>query len=47
MLQEAQKAHGKAVAKTYKLLRNILSMTHSPNRIGFAARCMSVTRRLK
>jgi hypothetical protein len=25
MLQEAQKAHDKAVAKTYKLLRNLLS----------------------
>jgi hypothetical protein len=25
MLQEAQKAHNKAIAKTYKLLRNLLS----------------------
>jgi hypothetical protein len=43
MLQEAQKAHNKAIAKTYKLLRNVLSGDHSPNGIGFAARCTSMT----
>ncbi len=48
MLQEAQKAHDKAITKTYKQLRNLLSpVTHSPSGIASAARCTSVTRGLQ
>ncbi len=47
MLQEAQKVHNKVIAETYKQLRNLLSLTHSPNGIASAARCMSVTRWLQ
>jgi hypothetical protein len=43
MLQEAQKQHNEAIAKTYRLLRNLLSRTHSPSRIVFAARCTIAT----
>jgi hypothetical protein len=39
MLQEAQKAHDKAIAKSYEQLRNLLS--------GVAARCTSMTRGLQ
>jgi hypothetical protein len=42
MLQEAQKAHDKAIAKTYKQLRNLLS-GDAPNGIVSATRCTSVT----
>ncbi len=43
MLQEAQKVHGKAIAKVYKLLRNLLSGDAQSLWILFAARCKSVT----
>ncbi len=44
MLQESQKAHGKAIAKTYKQLRNTsCPVMHSPNEITSARRCTSVT----
>jgi hypothetical protein len=38
MLQESQKQHNEAIAKTYEQLR-----MHSPNGIASAARCMSMT----
>ncbi len=50
MLQEAQKAHNKAIAEWYEQLRNLLSsdaQSQSPNGIVFAARCTSVTRGLQ
>ena len=43
MLQEAQKAHNKAIAKTYKLLRNLLSRDAQSHGITFAKRCTIVT----
>jgi hypothetical protein len=46
MLQEAQKAHNKAIAETYKQLRSCLE-THSPNGIVSAVRCTSVTHGLQ
>ncbi len=47
MLQEAQKAHNKAIAESYEKLRNCCSATHSPNGITSAARCLSVTHGLQ
>jgi hypothetical protein len=47
MLQEAQKQHNNAIAKTYKQLRNLLSSDLQPNGIVFVARCTSVTRGLE
>jgi hypothetical protein len=42
MLQEAQKAHDKAIAKLYKQLRNLLS-SNAQYQIPSAARCTSMT----
>ncbi len=44
MLQESQRAHDKAITKTYKQLRNLLSGdAQSSNGIASATRCTSVT----
>ncbi len=43
MLQEAQKAHDKAIAKSYEQLRNLLSGNAQSQWIASAARCTSVT----
>jgi hypothetical protein len=45
MLQEAQKAHDKAIAESYKQLRNLLS--NNAHGIASAARCTSMTRGLQ
>jgi hypothetical protein len=46
MLQESQKAHNKAIAKTYKQIRNLLS-GDAHNGIVSAVRCTSMTRGLQ
>jgi hypothetical protein len=47
MLQKAQKAHNKAIAKTYKQPRNLLSSNAQSNGIASAARCTSATHGLE
>jgi hypothetical protein len=43
MLQEAQKAHNKAITESYKQLRNLLSGNVQYRWIASAARCTSMT----
>jgi hypothetical protein len=47
MLQEAQKAHQKAIAESYKQLRNLLSSKAQYQLVASVTRCTSVTRGLQ
>jgi hypothetical protein len=47
MLQESQRAHDKAITKSYEQMRNLLSGDAHPNGIASATRCTRMTRGLQ